>query len=60
LLFITGYNGASDARKPSEAQYLIKKPFRLADLAEQVKDILSRHGREKITAPPGAAAAHCR
>jgi two-component system cell cycle sensor histidine kinase/response regulator CckA len=44
VLFITGYNGASHARKISEAQYLIKKPFRLSELAEQLKDILSRHG----------------
>ena len=40
VLFITGYNGTSDAQKISEAQYLIKKPFRLAELAEQLRNIL--------------------
>jgi signal transduction histidine kinase/ActR/RegA family two-component response regulator len=56
VLFITGYNGNSDARKMSEAQYLIKKPFRLAELAEKLKDILCRHGATEITAPRFAAA----
>jgi CheY-like chemotaxis protein len=43
VLFVTGYNGTSHARKLSEAQYLIKKPFRLAELAEKLRDILRRH-----------------
>jgi PAS domain S-box-containing protein len=44
VLFITGYNGTSHARKLSEAEYLIKKPFRLAELTEKLEDILRRHG----------------
>jgi PAS domain S-box-containing protein len=43
VLFITGYNGTSHARKMSDAQYLIKKPFRLAELEEKLRDILRRH-----------------
>lgn len=43
VLFITGYNGTSHARKMSDAQYLIKKPFRLAELAEKLRYILHRH-----------------
>jgi PAS domain S-box-containing protein len=60
VLFITGYNGASHAPKMSEAQYLIKKPFRLAELAEKLRDILRRHGCGKTAAARGAAARRCR
>jgi PAS domain S-box-containing protein len=42
VLFITGYNGTSHARKMSDGQYLIKKPFRLAELAEKLGYILHR------------------
>jgi len=59
VLFITGYNGTSHAPKMSDAQYLIKKPFRLAELAEKLRDILRRHGWGKIAAARGAAATHC-
>ena len=44
VLFITGYNGTNHAAKISDAEYLIKKPFRLAELAEKLEDILRRHG----------------
>jgi PAS domain S-box-containing protein len=44
VLFITGYNGASHGSKLSEAEYLIKKPFRMAELAENLRYILRRHG----------------
>ncbi len=43
VLFITGYNGASHSSKMSEGQYLIKKPFRLAELAAQLKSIFHRY-----------------
>jgi CheY-like chemotaxis protein len=43
VLFITGYNGTSETRKLADAQYLIKKPFRLAELAEKLGYILHRH-----------------
>lgn len=52
VLFITGYDGAHDARKTSEAKYMIKKPFRLAELDGQLKEILRRHGSEHRAAQP--------